>query len=595
MNNAQILETPQNHKSGYVEVDKTLDNYKNSPQIANSISRDVYDMINSGLSKNHIESYAKRARSPKVLEMLNQFSYSESAKSKIWEKFSKVLMHLDSENVKNQKLINSICETLSRPGLDFEEAVVALELIDKSCNAFRKCDQINGKIIMHLLDIINFNEDHRSIYPINIDMLELIEPKLFKFIEEHDQNSFTKTQFLDSVLSYLGVHYPDLLTEREKERLLMPQQTRIEDSQTKQLKRFSIGEYVSKNAQNINEFLEMRKRKIPQSASDKSEIINILHSSVKTSDPSNKAELLGMFTFGINGSKDQEKQVKYRKMLQEKFTGIDSGRAFEKWKLVKNDMLKPLVEACKSLDVDKQPSIDAVLSIFKQGIGKLSEDDAKELQQIYEKLAAMLGEEHGKKIIAYTIQGKDNIINIEAGRIRACTFIDNPIGSYAMFNYSIDPSIVLINYSILKDQHVNHYELDAMPVYGMAICAIGKFHSGQKSGTMLFVDSVEGGIDFRDAAIGMEIAITESIVKKAAEIGVSHVGFYTNTFPDTYSKLFVDSIEGPEEEIANISLEITRDQYLDSLRREHSNEDKSIRVPVKIIQVKMDMQELLRT
>ena len=563
-------------------------------QLETEISHAISGMSSIGVPKYKIEKYAKMASSPKVAEMLCQFDYDQSAKSKIWEGVSNILMHLDNENVNNQKLVNTLCDTISRISSDPQEAIVALDLIDKSCKSFSSCESIKEKSILHMLEIINFNEDHKDVYPIGIDMQELIEPQLFKLIDGYDKNRSTKDEFLNLVLSYLGIKHPSLLTEREKERLLLPQQTRIEYPSKKQLKRLSIGKYVQNNSNAINEFLEVRLHNLVASQTNNTRILGFVQSVSKSLDASkNKEELIGMFTFGINGSRDQEKQVKYRKLLQQRFAGIDSGKAFEKWKIVKNVMLQPLIEACKNLDTDKQSSIDEVLYVFKQGIEKLPNEDRKELQQLYEKITAALSEESDRKIIAYTLQNKDNVINVEAGRIRACTFIDNPIGSYAMFDYALDPSIILINYSILKGQHINQIDVGSMTVYGMAICALGKFSSEHRKGSMLFVDSVEGGLDFKDFAVGMETRITESIVRKAAEIGAEYVGFYTNVFPDTYSKLFVDSID-LKEETANVMLETNRKQYLDSLRREQVNDDGSIKTGVKIINVNTGIREAVR-
>ena len=597
MKHAQPKDHCQIFAADYNEVAGALENCKNTQNPSEKLSDITSEMSRLGLPKDYIESYVKRLGSPKVIELLGQFGRGESTDSEIWVKVARVLVHLDSEDANNQKLVNKLCETLIRVSYDSEEVINALDLTYNVCTLFSQYGSIKQKAILHLLDIMDFNEDHRDIYPINISMQELIEPNLFEFVTKYAQKSpSSEEDFLEAMLVHLGVVHADLLTRREKERLLFPQQTRIEDAAQKTLKRLSIGEYISKNTDVINEFLEMRKSGAQETVSNKTGTIELIHMGSKGVDSlKEKDELIGMLIFGVNGSRDQEKQVKYRRLLQERFIGIDSGKALEQWKKVKAGVLNDLIEACKTLDIENQPSIDGVLSVFKRGIERMPKDEGKELNQIYWKINALLKEGADSKLLAYTVHCKDNIINVEAARTSACTFIDNPIGSYSMFNYALDPAIVLINYSIVKDQHINTIDVSAMPVYGIAICTLGRINSERKSGTMLFVDSVEGGIDFREITTGRELHVAGAIVKKAAEIGVDYVDFYTNVFPGTYSKLFVDSLEGIEEEIANVSFAINREQYLDSIRREKTGSDKSVTASLKIIDIRKGIEGALRT
>ncbi len=563
-------------------------------------------MTSCGESKSDIDKYLKRLRSPKVIELISQFETDSTTKNDIATSMVNILRYLDSDDVNNQKLINTLCNSLIKFNSYPQEVKKALDLIRKGVELFQNSELLKEKVTMHIVDIIEYNlqtnqpkgqpqligieienlENHGSqklYHFIELNASELISPKLHAFIEK-ESDKMTNDELMDKMLRSLAIKDPNLLTEKEKERLLSPQQTRIPPNE---LRRLSIGEYVLKNVSNINEFLERRK-KLDQNARA-IKILGEIDLKEKTeASKLTREDAISMFVLGINGSRDPEKQTKYRKMLQEQFKGIDSGKAFEAWKKVKQELLKPLVAAYQKIDYSDQSSIKAVMDIFLRGIEKLPKEEAKELRHIFDQINIILNnelEESKGKILAFTVGSNDHVINLEAARISACTLIDNPIGSHAIFDYALDPSIILINYALIKPQSPIPHSIENLTISGIAMCALGKVNSQDNNGTILIVDSVEGGINFSNAVKGKEKEIVNTIVKKAQELGVDYLGFYTNLFDGTYGKSFAEQIKSETQNV-NIKLSTTRSQYLDIVRREKQNKAHEINAPVKLIDLR---------
>ncbi len=602
--------------------------YSNIPEMASVISLFACDIIRKSGSDG-IDAYSARLEHQDLMKMLSGPLYKGKMRSEIGVRMAYILAHLE-----NSDMIAKICSTLEKIPKSQSKSIPfaldrmynvltltkaekfprekALDIVLKSLENNPDDSKKISKIPLRLLLNANFIEAaYETIQDSGIDS-EMIElAGLYeKLVNDRDmQQSFKQLlkskenamAVIDQEFRNLCVKNPELLTLNEKKALISTElQRRIESdlSADEAGSRLWAKSFIKENNCNMNQFLDMRGSNFstPSIKPDSPPNIRIPNEDkiidiIKISPSENgllRKGAMEMFVYGLNGSKSKANQTLSRQLLNRTFGEQKVINAIKIWKMVKKEHLAELIEAFDKLDPADIESEKKILDVFKKGLSKLPENSSRDLAYIINEMQSLL--ENGtfndfETIIAYTIHGKDNIMKIDSGRVGACTFLDYPTSSWTVFNYAIDPGIVLLNFALSSNGFkTNELNLPELKVYGIAICAIGTFTAKEKNGTILFVDSIEGGIDFKKAIQGKENAIANSLVKLGREIGVDYIGFYTNP-PNHTPRMIAKLIPMPTESV-RLKLFTETYPFLDAFRNIPGKQKSGVVRRVKLVDLK---------
>lgn len=575
------------------ELIKTILAYSKTPDAARVITLFAVNLSLKQNAKKNVPDYAKRLVSRQVLDTINEFSDCRGD-----EDIASAFGYLLSE-MKNEEIIGIVCSITKILKTQPKKLEGFIQLID---NVYRlgkgDSEETKEKAVKYLARIVERMQENplntlriRPWFLLNENLVkaayanmerggfdqDLIDlSRTYSNIVNNDGeklNSFFKSKEqayrqIDQVLKELGINDVELLSANEKRRLL-----EVHGS----LWGVEYGDYIKKNSREINRFLEMRRvaaSGITKLGSinmiDRDEVLGIV--SVKGKKKAvRRSDAVGMLLFGLNGSKDKGKRSLYRNMLQENFGTGKMHSAIEQWNQVKKSFLEDLVGMSKE-DISAKESAEKVIEIFRNG-SKRIEGRSEELEYVIDGVGYMINSDDeyvpSKNIIAHTVKGKNNIIELDSGRVGACTFIDNPYNSWTIFNYAIDPAVVLINYSLSR----NGTRERRTDVSGVSVCVAGefKFESEPKISTILFVDSVEGGMDFRSAMQDNELAVVAPILRLAKEMNFDYVGFYTDP-PNATPKQIVSSLPYDLKTI-NLHPLNSRPVYFDAIVRRRDIHD----------------------
>ncbi len=584
------------------ELIDSINAYKETPEAISLIVMFGSDVAQYG-NQQSVDEYARRVRHRSVLKAVSEF-YDQSAKENIAKMFAYALRHL-----KDEIIIEETCLTVQKLAASPKIVNKMLEAIYYIYGISSNEEEVRNKAARYLLAVCENNcttpknaiklgignlFEEKFVVPayenmgnesLNREVVEMAFPYIKAINDKTKINSFFQSkenayrQF-EELLCYLGIDEPRLLRHEEKKRLLSVRSIINEDDDT-----LGNGAYIAKNRREINEFLHLRKigfpehgpitinlkgesRKLDTKITVTSRIVDAFPIGGKNNKKISKQDAIGMLVFGLNGSKNKQKQIEFRNMLKKNFGAQKTDKAIAQWLAIKKEMLKELISAYNKFDAENEASIQRILWVFQNGSSKLSEEKAEELNYILEGVEFMLGSDEntlGRSVIAYTVLGKDNVIDIDSGRVGACTFINNPNNSWTIFNYALDPAIIILNYAISNRKLVIPKQTDVreLTVSGVAICTIGSFIASSKGGTILFVDSVEGGINFRNAINNQEHIAIDPLIHIARDVDVDYVGFYTQA-PNPTPKIIADSIDAEIENI-ELDLPLSTKSYLDSI------------------------------
>ena len=170
---------------------------------------------------------------------------------------------------------------------------------------------------------------------------------------------------------------------------------------------------------------------------------------------------------------------------------------------------------------------------------------------------------NGSRIIAYTVKGNGNALVIESPRTGCCAFDHYTGGLKGPAGYAADPAVILVQFAAARTMLRSPEELNPI---GVAITALGIERDGSR---VLFVNSTEGGIEFRRAVSGHEGWVLEMLRKRAAMTGAQVLVFGTDVLNETPREI-VNRLSGKgsigREETVELMILCRMERMLDNVR-----------------------------
>ena len=279
---------------------------------------------------------------------------------------------------------------------------------------------------------------------------------------------------------------------------------------------------------------------------------------------------------GIKGSLNLD-TAGMREKLTRTFGEKEFGRALKAWAGVRKAHMAELRSAYNAFKTcgDMNAGIK-IIDIFEKGSQEVESGIEKEaLNGVIWAFREALGTKMlmvGSRMIAYTVEGKGNMMEISSEMTGCCALM--PYSSEdGWINYAADNGIVLVNFSVIKTPF--KAKLETLKVHGVAVAALGMASIRGREERILYVDSMEGGTDFKHVARKREGEIAGMLAKGARLVNADYVAFYTESagYPGEFAK----ELQLPEENI-NIRLLLEEKQFLEGIRDDEQEYDTQVLV-----------------
>ncbi len=281
-------------------------------------------------------------------------------------------------------------------------------------------------------------------------------------------------------------------------------------------------------------------------------------------------ETVMTMVLGINGSRANGYDASRYRLVQA-FGAMTVGKALNAWLGIRKKHMKRLIKEYEYFKSHpSKESAARVIKVFEDSLDDIRDKDKRDaLGKIVSAFYESLGSgkiEAENRIIAYTVKGKANAINISSRVTVCCCFMPDSLHDHAWMNYILDPGVVLINFSIAKTRAIAR--LEELPIHGFAIGVLGTIKClpglGDKEERVFFVDSVEGGSDLKKALKAKKTGFSElfGLIEKGARM-INAEWLAINTKPSyDLPEDFVNSLP-MQEKTVYIKPLIDRKQYLE--------------------------------